>query len=345
VELGIYSFGDLADDRSGAAIKRRLNALVRQARLADEAGLDVFALGEHHRPDFAVSAPEMVLAAIAPVTSSIRLSTAVTVLSTADPVRLMEQFGTLDLLSGGRAEIIAGRGAFTESFPLFGYSLQDYEALFDERIRLLLQLRDDPAQDWEGKFRAPLHGAYIGPRPLQERMPVWIGVGGTPESAVRAGLLGQPMFLALFTGPARAVSLVELYRQAAARAGHDPARLRVASGGHMFVGRTSQGAREAFFPYYSKYFSFHPSFPNGMPRGVYDQWIANGLLVGSPQQVIDGIMTHRELLGISRYVGQFDVGMPEATVNESLELFLAEVLPAVHAEGGHRKNPQEIARA
>jgi alkanesulfonate monooxygenase SsuD/methylene tetrahydromethanopterin reductase-like flavin-dependent oxidoreductase (luciferase family) len=345
VELGIYSFGDLGGDRSDAVVGQRLNALVRQARLADEAGLDVFALGEHHRPNFAVSAPEMVLAAIASVTRSIRLSTAVTVLSTIDPVRLMEQFGTLDLLSGGRAEIIAGRGSFTESFPLFGYRLQDYDALFDERIRLLLQLRDDPDRDWEGKFRTPLHDAYVGPRPLQERMPVWIGVGGTPESAVRAGLLGQPLFLALFTGPARAVSLVELYRQAAARAGHAAAGLRVASGGHMFVGRTSQGAREAFFPYYSKYFSFHPSFPNGMPRGVYDQWIASGLLVGSPQQVIDGIMTHRELLGTSRYVGQFDVGMPEAIADESLELFLAEVLPVVHAEGGNGQGQEVITPA
>jgi alkanesulfonate monooxygenase SsuD/methylene tetrahydromethanopterin reductase-like flavin-dependent oxidoreductase (luciferase family) len=294
----------------------------------------VFALGEHHRPDFAVSAPEIVLAAIASTTSSIRLSTAVTVLSTMDPVRLMEQFGTLDQLSRGRAEIIAGRGAFTESFPLFGYSIEDYDALFDERIQLLLQLRDDPSGDWEGRFCAPLHDAHVEPRPVQDQMPIWIGVGGTPQSAVRAGVLGLPMFLALFTSPRSGVPLVELYRKAAANSGHDPARVRVASGGHMFVGPTSQGARDTFYPYYSKYFSLHPRFPGGMPRDVYDQWIEAGLLVGSPQQIVDGIMTQRELLGISRYVGQFDAGMPEARATESLELFLSEVLPVIRAENG-----------
>lgn len=177
MELGIYSLGYLPGDQSVAAIGRHLDVLVRQARTADQAGLDVFALGEHHRADFAVSAPEMVLAAIASTTSTIRLSTAVTVLSTADPVRLMEQFGTLDHLSGGRAEITVGRGMFTESFALFGYSAEDYGALFEERIRLLLQLRDDPAGDWEGgQFRAPLCGVHVGPHPVQKRMPIWIGV-------------------------------------------------------------------------------------------------------------------------------------------------------------------------
>jgi alkanesulfonate monooxygenase SsuD/methylene tetrahydromethanopterin reductase-like flavin-dependent oxidoreductase (luciferase family) len=332
MELGLYSLGYLPGDRSVASIGRHLDVLVRQARMADQADLDVFALGEHHRADFAVSAPEMVLAAIASTTSTIRLSTAVTVLSTADPVRLMEQFGTLDHLSCGRAEITVGRGQFAESFALFGYSVEDYGALFEERIRLLLQLRDDPARDWEGRFRAPLHSVHVGPHPVQERMPVWIGVGSSPDSAVRAGSLGQPMFLAVFAGPASAIRLVGLYREAAADAGHDPAALPVAAGGHMFVGRTSQGARETFFPYYSKFFSLHPKFPSGMPRVVYDERIAEGLLVGSPQQVIDGIMTQREVLGISRWVGQFDMGMPEAVTNESLELFLSEVLPAIRAE-------------
>lgn len=342
MELGIYSFGDLVDDRSREATQRRFDGLVRHAQLADQAGLDVFALGEHHRPDFAVSAPEMVLAAVASTTSRIRLSTAVTVLSTTDPVRVMEQFGTLDHLSHGRAEIIAGRGAFTESFPLFGYDLKDYEALFDENIRLLVQLRDDPTADWDGQVRSSLHGAHIGPRPVQERMPIWIGVGGTPQSAVRAGTLGQPMFLALFTSPLGGARLVDLYWRAAAQAGHDRTGLRVASGGHMFLGRTSQGARERFFPYYSRYFALHPSFPGGMPRAVYDQWIANGLLVGSPQQVIDGILTQRELLGIDRYVGQYDVGMPESVATESLELFLTEVLPIVRAESAGDRGVQAV---
>jgi alkanesulfonate monooxygenase SsuD/methylene tetrahydromethanopterin reductase-like flavin-dependent oxidoreductase (luciferase family) len=332
VELGVYSFGDIIGDQTPEAAGRRLDALVRQAQAADEAGLDVFALGEHHRPDFAVSAPEVVLAAIAATTHRIRLTTSVTVLSTIDPVRLMEQFGTLDRLSGGRAEITVGRGAFPESFKLFGYDMRDYEALFDEKVRLLLQLRDDPARPWQGQFRAPLRDVHIGPRPAQEKMPVWIGVGGTPQSAVRAGMLGQPMFLSLFAGPHSGVRLVGLYHRAAEAAGHDPSALRLATGGHMFVGRTSQGAREEFYPHYSRYLSLHPSFRGGMPRQVYDQWIANGLLVGSPQQIIDGILAHREVLGIDRFVAQFDPGMPEDAVDASLGLYLTEVLPVIKAE-------------
>jgi alkanesulfonate monooxygenase SsuD/methylene tetrahydromethanopterin reductase-like flavin-dependent oxidoreductase (luciferase family) len=245
---------------------------------------------------------------------------------------MMEQFGTLDQLAHGRSEITVGRGVFPESYPLFGYDLRDYEALFDEKVRLLLQLRDDPDKPWQGRFRAPLQDVYIGPRPTQEKLPIWIGVGGTPQSAVRAGTLGQPMFLALFAGPRNGVRLVDLYRRAGAKAGHDPASLRLATGGHMFVGRTSQGAREEFFPYYSRYFSLHPNFPGGMPRQVYDQWIASGLLVGSPQQVIDGIMTHREVLGADRFVGQFDPGLPENLADRNLELFLTEVLPVIKAE-------------
>lgn len=332
MEFGIYSFGDLVGDRSPAAVGRRLDALVSQARLADEAGLDVIALGEHHRPDFAISAPEMVLAAIAATTTRIRLSTAVTVLSTVDPVRLMEQFGTLDHLSHGRAELTVGRGAFTESFALFGRSLQDYETLFDENVQLLLQLRDDPGADWAGQHRTPLRGAHVGPRPVQERMPIWIGVGGTPQSAVRAGLLGQPMFLSIFAGPQNGVRLAELYRRAAAQAGHEPNTLRIGTGGHMFIGKDSQAARETFYPYYAEYFKTHPSFPDGLPRAVYDQWLTHGLLAGSPQQVVDGILTHRELIGTDRFVGQFDMGLPTELATESLELYLTEVLPVLRRE-------------
>ncbi|PUB27659.1 alkanesulfonate monooxygenase SsuD/methylene tetrahydromethanopterin reductase-like flavin-dependent oxidoreductase (luciferase family) [Promicromonospora sp. AC04] len=332
MELGVYSFGDLGHDRTSKAAGRRLDALIRQAQAADEAGLDMFALGEHHRPDFAVSAPEVVLAAIAATTRRIRLTTSVIVLSTVDPVRLMEQFGTLDQISHGRTEITVGRGAFPESYSLFGYDIRDYEALFDENVRLLIQLRDDPAKPWQGRFRSALRDVHTGPRPAQQKLPIWIGVGGTPQSAVRAGMLGQPMFLSLFAGPRSGVRLVELYRRAGTQAGHDPASLRLATGGHMYVGRTSQGAREEFYPHYSHYLSLHPSFAGGMPRHVYDQWIANGLLVGSPQQIIDGIMTHRELLGVDRFVGQFDPGMPESLADGSLELYLTEVLPVIKAE-------------
>ncbi|MFC5997631.1 LLM class flavin-dependent oxidoreductase [Quadrisphaera sp. GCM10027208] len=332
MELGIYSFGDILDPDDPHAPQRRLDALVRHARLADAAGLDVFAVGEHHRPDYVVSAPEVVLAAVAATTTRIRLTTSVVVVSTADPVRLMEQFGTLDNLSHGRAEITVGRGAFPESYPLFGYDMRDYESLFDEKVRLLIQLRDDPTRPWHGQHRAPLRDVHIGPRPVQERLPIWIGVGGTPQSAVRAGLLGQPMFLSLFAGPHSGIRLVELYRRAGEQAGHDPATLRLATGGHVFVGRTSQGARDEFFPHYSQYLSVHPSFRGGMPRTVYDQWITSGLLVGSPQQVIEGILSHREVLGADRFVGQFDPGMTEALTEQSLELYLTEVLPVIRRE-------------
>ncbi|MEV4537572.1 LLM class flavin-dependent oxidoreductase [Asanoa sp. NPDC049518] len=330
MELGIYSFGD-----SGThSTRQRLADLVAQARYADEAGLDVIALGEHHRPDFTLSAPELVLAAISAVTERIRLSTAVTVLSTADPVRVYQQFATLDQLSGGRAEIVAGRGAFTESFGLFGYDLREYEVLFDEKLRLLLTLaREEGPVTWRGRTREPLDDALVTPRALQPVLPVWVGVGGTPQSAVRAGRLGAPMFVAIFTDPAPARGLVEIYHRAAANAGHDPAGLRVASGGHMYVGHTSQGARDEFYPYYAEYLSKLPQFSGGMPRAAYDEWIRAGLLVGSPQEVIDKIMNHRELLGISRYVGQFDVGgMPAGMVDKSLELFATEVAPVVRKE-------------
>ncbi|GIF76004.1 LLM class flavin-dependent oxidoreductase [Asanoa siamensis] len=329
MELGIYSFGDSGTVPTG----QRIADLIAQARYADEAGLDVIALGEHHRPDFTLSAPEVVLAAMASVTERIRLSTGVTVLSTADPVRVYEQFATLDQVSGGRAEIIAGRGSFTESFGLFGFDLRAYDLLFEERLDLLLRLTREERVTWAGRTRPPLEDALVTPRAVQDPLPVWVGVGGTPQSAVRAGRFGAPMFVAIFTDPAPARSLVELYRRAAAAAGHDAAGLRVASGGHMYVGTTSQGARDAFYPYYAEYLGRLPQFPGGMPREVYDQWIRAGLLVGSPQEVIDKIMNHRDQLGISRYVGQFDVGgMPSGMIDKSLELFATEVAPVVRKE-------------
>ncbi|ACU34356.1 LLM class flavin-dependent oxidoreductase [Actinosynnema mirum] len=328
MELGIYSFGDLAPRSGGepADVARRLADLVDQVRTADGAGLDVVAIGEHHRREFTVSAPEIVLAALAGVTSSIRLASGVTVLSTQDPVRVFQQFATLDQLSGGRAEVIVGRGAFTESFPLFGHDLRDYDELFDTKVKALLELT-------RSRELPVVNGVDVVPRPLQPELPVWIGVGGTPQSAIRAGVLGTPMFLAFFTGPETSRGTAELYRRAGEQAGHDPASLRLASGGHMFVGRTSQGAKDDFYPYYSDYFSLHPRMRDGMPRGVYDEWLRAGLLVGSPQEVVDKILRHREVLGVDRYVGQFDVGgMPVAMTNRSLELFLTEVVPAVRAE-------------
>jgi probable LLM family oxidoreductase len=338
MELGIYSFGELitSDDEGRAhTLHDRFEQVLELARLADEGGLDAISLGEHHRSDFSMSAPEIVLAAIAGQTKRLRLMSGVTVLSSQDPVRVFEQFATLDHVSNGRAEIIAGRGAFTESFPLFGYDLADYDALFDEKLRLLVQIREERRITWRGRFRTPLHDVEISPRPQQEVLPIWVGIGGTPQSAIRAGSLGLPMMMGFFASPEQFVPRVELYHRAAAEAGHDPASLRLGVSGHLFVGRTSQGARDEFYPYYSRYFQQGgaPFAANGFPRPAYDSWIANGLPVGSPQQVIDAILRRHELLGIDRFLAQIDAGnLPWAMTRESLELYMTEVAPVVRRE-------------
>lgn len=338
MELGIYSFGELSEERgdgSAASIHERFAQILELAVLADVGGLDIFTLGEHHRPDFSMSAPEVALGAIAGMTSRLRLASGVTVLSSQDPVRVFEQFATLDHVSNGRAEIFAGRGAFTESFPLFGYSLADYDALFDEKLRLLLKIREEPVVTWNGRFRSSLHEAAISPRPLQEKLPIWVAIGGTPASAIRAGAFGLPMMMGFFAGPEQFVPRVELYHRAAAEAGHDRAALRLGVSGHMFVGKTSQGARDEFYPYYSRYFqqAGSPFAESGFPRDAYDSWIAHGLPVGSPQQVIDAIMRRVELLGIDRFIGQIDVGNPPWSMTlGSLELYMTEVAPVVKRE-------------
>ncbi len=343
MELGIYTFGDLkAHPLTGEreSTHARLLRLIELAKTADRAGLDVIALGEHHRKDYVISAPEVVLGSMAAVTTRIRLSTSVTVLSTQDPVRVYQQFATIDQISGGRAEIMAGRGAFVESFPLFGYHLDDYEELFDEKIRLLLELRDNEVVTWQGRLRPSLDGALISPRAFQDRLPVWIGVGGTPQSAVRAGALGTPMFMSFFQGPDSGRRLVDLYHRAAASAGHDPGSLKTASGGHLYISRKSQTARDEYYPYYSDYFTQLPQFARGMPREVFEQWVDSGLIVGSPQEVIDKILRHREILGVDRYVGQIEVGsLPGELVNASLELFAEEVAPVLRRETAVTPNP------
>ena len=338
MELGIYSFGELVANPAGtsaSSIHERFQQVLALADLAEAGGLDAISLGEHHRSDFSMSAPEIVLAAIAGRTKRLRLSSGVTVLSSQDPVRVFEQFATLDHLSDGRAEIIAGRGAFTESFPLFGYDLADYDALFDEKLQLLLRIRDEEAVTWTGRFRSALSRAVISPRPLQEPLPIWVAIGGTPASAVRAGLLGLPMMMGFFAGPEQFVSRVDLFHRAAEQAGHDAAALRLGVSGHLYIGRTSQAARNDFYPYYSRYFQQGgaPFAANGFPRDAYDAWIERGLPVGSPQQVIDAIMHRVELLGIDRFMAQVDVGnLPWAMTRDSLELYMTEVAPVVRQE-------------
>jgi alkanesulfonate monooxygenase SsuD/methylene tetrahydromethanopterin reductase-like flavin-dependent oxidoreductase (luciferase family) len=338
MELGIYSFGELIknpDGRSAGSLHERFGQVLELARLADAGGLDIISLGEHHRSDFSMSAPEVVLAAIAGQTKRLRLASGVTVLSSQDPVRVFEQFATLDQISDGRAEIFVGRGAFTESFPLFGYDIADYDDLFEEKLLLLLQIRDQATVSWNGRFRSPLDGVDISPRPLQNPLPIWVAIGGTPASAVRAGLLGLPMVMGFFAGPEQFVSRVELYHRAAEKGGHDPATLRLGASGHMYVGKTSQAARDEFYPYYSRYFQQSgASFAaNGFPREAYDSWLRASLPVGSPQQVIDAIMLRVELLGIDRFMGQIDVGnLPWEMTRDSLELYMTEVAPVLRKE-------------
>lgn len=337
MEIGIYTFGDLpAGVRGPAAAQQRLQEILSAARLADEAGLSVFGVGEHHRSDYAVSAHSVVLGAVAAVTRRIRLTSAVTILSSADPVRVFEEFATLDLLSGGRAELMAGRGAFTESFPLFGHDLRDYDSLYEEKLNLLLQLNREERITWQGRHRTALHDAEVAPRPLNGRLPIWIGAGGTPQSAIRAGQLGLPLNLANIGGePARFKPFIELYRQAGLQAGHARSELKVAVSAHLHLQRDSQQARDQFYPHYQHYLRHNlPQRDRGwaMPRTDYEQLAGprGCLFVGSPQQIIDKILYEHELFGHHRFLAQVDIGgQPYAQVAESIELLATQVLPVV----------------
>lgn len=338
MEIGIYTFGDLpADARGPQAARQRLQDILAAAKLADEAGLHVFGVGEHHRSDYAVSAHTVVLGAIAAVTRRIRLTSAVTILSSADPVRVFEDFATLDLLSGGRAELMAGRGAFVESFPLFGFELEDYEDLYNEKLALLLKLRSDERIHWQGEFRPALHGVEVAPRPLAGTLPVWIGAGGTPQSAVRAGQAGLPLNLANIGGePARFKPFVELYRQTGLAAGHRADDLKVAISGHLHVQKDSQRAREEFFPHYTHYMRHNlPQRDVGwaISPEAYAQLASprGSLFVGSPQEIADKILYEHALFGHQRFLAQIDIGgLPFAKVAQAIELLAGEVMPIVH---------------
>lgn len=342
MELGIYTFGETTPDAQGATIStaQRLRDLLEEVELADQVGLDVFGVGEHHRADYSVSAPAVVLAAAAARTRRIRLTSAVTVLSSDDPVRVFQDFATLDLLSGGRAEIMAGRGSFTESFPLFGYDLDHYDDLFAEKLALLLQLRGSPRITWSGRHRAPLSDQPVFPRPLQQPLPVWIAVGGTPRSVVRAGTLGLPMALAIIGGqPARFAPLVELYRAAGTEAGHDPAILRVGINSHGYIADDSQQAADAAFPPYLDTMG-RIGRERGWPAPTREQFErerapGGALLIGSPQQVIDKLLAEHAIFRNDRFLLQFSVGtMPHAGILRSIELFGTVVAPAVRAAVG-----------
>ena len=341
MELGLATFADLA---AGASPQQRMRELMEEVELADQLGLDVFAIGEHHRPDYLISSPAVVLGAAAVRTQRIRLSSAVTVLSSDDPVRVFQQFAEVDLLSGGRAEIMAGRGSFIESFPLFGYDLDDYDDLYAEKLELLLALVHDSTDvTWSGRHRPALEHAAVWPRPVQDPLPVWVAVGGSPQSVVRAGVLGLPLTLAIIGGqPERFVPLVDLYREAFSRAGHDPADAKVAINTHAFVGATSQEADAAFAqPYLAgmNRIGRERGWPPSGPREYQALRSARGALaVGSPEQVAEKILFEHELFGMDRYVGQMSVGaVRHADVLTSMELFGTQVAPLVREEVARRE--------
>lgn len=340
MELGIYSFGEYTPDPSaGTAIGpgQRLANLLEEIELADQVGLDVFGLGEHHRPDYLVSSPAVVLAAAAARTKTIRLSSAVSVLSSDDPVRVFQDFATLDLLSGGRAEIMAGRGSFIESFPLFGYDLDDYEELFTEKLDLLLTLRDSERVTWKGggRFRAPLTGQGVYPRPIQDKLPVVIAVGGSPESAARAGQLGLPLALAIIGGlPERFQPFVEVYREAGAAAGHDPSSLKVHINQHGFLAESSQQAADLAWPPFRLQMD-KIGRERGWPPATRAQFDAGcrprgHLVLGSPQEAIDKILAENEFFRMDRFGLQFSVGtLPHGAMLKAIELYGTRVAPAV----------------
>ncbi len=344
MELGIVTFAERTPDpATGATVsaRQRLRDLIEEIELADQVGLDVYAVGEHHRPDFAVSAPAVALAAAAERTQDIRLSSAVTVLSSDDPVRVFQDFATLDLLSDGRAEIMAGRGSFTESFPLFGYDLDDYDELFAEKLDLLLAIRDHERVTWEGRLRAPLRDAGVYPRPLQDPLPVWVAVGGSPQSAIRAGALGLPMTIAIIGGtPDRFVPFAQLHREAAHRTGNEPVALAINT--HGFVADTTAAAVDAFAPSYLEAMG-RIGRERGWPPMTREQFEAmrspvGALTLGTPQEVTEKILRMHELFGMDRYLAHFSVGtVDHAAVLRSIELFGTEVAPVVRAEVARRE--------
>lgn len=344
MEVGIDSFASAIHENttvSNEENSRRMAELLERIELADKVGLDIFGIGEHHRKEFLDAAPHMILAAAATRTKNIRLTSAVTVLSAADPVRVFQNFATLDLISNGRAEIVAGRGSFVDAYPLFGLNLEDYDALFIEKLELLLQIRDNVQVTWSGKFRAPLHNQEIYPRPVQTPLPVWLGVGGTPQSFVRAGTLGLPLMVAIIGGEThRFRPLIDLYREAGAKAGHTPDRLKVGLHSLGYVAATSAEARNEFFPGYAAAFTKIGKErgwgPVTRPQFEAQAGETGALLIGSPDEVAAKILRHAEALGgISRLTFQMDnAALPQEKLLNAIELIGSKVRPQLQAQQG-----------
>ncbi|MFK4302122.1 MULTISPECIES: LLM class flavin-dependent oxidoreductase [unclassified Paenibacillus] len=341
MEIGISTFVETTPDtQTGEVIShaQRIREVVEEIVLADRVGLDVYGVGEHHRKDYAASAPAVILAAAASQTQRIRLTSAVTVLSSDDPVRVFQDFATLDGISNGRAEIMAGRGSFIESFPLFGYDLDNYDELFDEKLELLLKIRDSEKVTWKGGHRPAINNLGVYPRPVQDPLPVWIGSGGNQESVVRAGLLGLPLVLAIIGGsPVQFAPLVELYKKAATHAGHDASLLPVASHSHGFIAESTELAAEKFFPSTQQSMNVLGRERGWGPytRSSFDaaRSFEGALYVGDPDTVAQKIIHLRKQVGITRFLLHVPVGtMPHEDVMRAIELLGTEVAPRVREE-------------
>lgn len=345
MELGIGMFGDLSVDPATGKPKEaqlKLHEILEQIKLADEVGLDVFGLGEHHRPDYAVSTPEIVLAAAASITKNIKLASTVTVLSSAEPVKVYQDFSTIDLISGGRAEIAVGRGSFIESFPLFGYNLNDYNQLFEEKLDLLLQINNNEVVNWEGKLRAPVVNQTVLPRATHNgQLPIWIAVGGTPESVLRAARLGLPLIVAIIGGmPKQFQPLIEFYKQEYVKSGHDVAKMQIGIHSHSFISNEAAIADG----YYQNYASQMDRIGASRGWAPYNkmQYQAGrakdgALFIGDAAQVTDKILYMHELFGITRFIGHMDVGDPShANMMKSIEIFGKEIAPEVRKAIGKK---------
>lgn len=341
MEIGITTFVETTPDVETGEVKshaERIREVVEEIVLADQVGLDVFGVGEHHREDYACSSPATVLAAAAARTERILLTSAVSILSSDDPVRVYQQFATVDAISNGRVEIMAGRGSFIESFPLFGYDLQDYNELYDEKLDLLLKINESEKVTWQGKHRSSIADLGVYPRPEQERLPIWIASGGTPQSAVRAGILGLPLVLAIIGGsPLQFAPIVKLYKQAAEQAGHDPSTLKVASHSHGFVADTTSEAKDQYYPSTAQVMNVLGRERGWAPytRETFDaaSTLEGALYVGDAEAVAEKIIFLRKNVGIERFMLHVPVGsMPHEQVLRAIELLGTKVAPIVKEE-------------
>ncbi|MDM1550889.1 Atu2307/SP_0267 family LLM class monooxygenase [Empedobacter falsenii] len=338
MELGIGMFGDLhIDPKTGytQTPQQRMSEIIEEVKLMDEIGLDFFGIGEHHRPDYAVSSPEIILAALSTVTKNIKLGSAVSVISSTDPVKLYQDFASVDNLSNGRAEIMAGRGSFIESFPLFGYDLNDYDALFDEKLRLLLDLNNNEVINWRGNFRMPIINQSVYPKPVQEKLPIWIAVGGTKSSIVRAATLGLPIIFAIIGGnPADFNYLFEIYKQVYIENGHDIKTMQIGVHMHSFFGKDSEKVAEEYFPIYGAQMN-RIGASRGWPKYTKPQFdygrSTNGhLIVGDASLAVDRILKYQEMFGLTRFSAHMDVGAPNhLDMMKSIEIFGKDILPKV----------------